>query len=85
MSPFDEFALEAALRTRDEVSGEVVVVTLGDESSKETLRSARYGEGACGGGDGRFARAREGLNNPILGGTRSVAVRRSGYEGLSER
>ena len=25
------------------------------------------------------------LNNPILGGTRSVAVRRSGYEGLSER
>ena len=27
----------------------------------------------------------EGLNNPILGGTRSVAVRRSGYEGLSER
>ena len=28
---------------------------------------------------------REGLNNPILGGTRSVAVRRSGYEGLSER
>ena len=31
------------------------------------------------------AGAREGLNNPILGGTRSVAVRRSGYEGLSER
>ena len=29
--------------------------------------------------------SREGLNNPILGGTRSVAVRRSGYEGLSER
>ena len=28
---------------------------------------------------------KEGLNNPILGGTRSVAVRRSGYEGLSER
>ena len=40
MSPYDEFALEAALRTRDEVSGEVVVVTLGYESSKETLRSA---------------------------------------------
>ena len=29
--------------------------------------------------------SKEGLNNPILGGTRSVAVRRSGYEGLSER
>ena len=34
--------------------------------------------------------SREGLNNPILGGTRSVVgsytlVRRSGYEGLSER
>ena len=33
---------------------------------------------------GRSSRSsREGLNNPILGGTRSVAVRRSGYEGLS--
>ena len=39
-------------------------------------------------GLGRTTRAMtvtEGLNNPILGGTRSVAVRRSGYEGLSER
>ena len=35
-------------------------------------------------GDGPST-TREGLNNPILGGTRSVAVRRSGYEGLSER
>ena len=33
----------------------------------------------------RTRSTREGLNNPILGGTRSVAVRRSGYEGLSER
>ena len=33
----------------------------------------------------RSTTSREGLNNPILGGTRSVAVRRSGYEGLSER
>ena len=40
MSPYDEFALEAALRTRDEVAGEVVVVALGDEASKETLHSA---------------------------------------------
>jgi len=41
MSPYDEFAVEAALRTRDEAGeGEVVAVSLGDESSRETLRSA---------------------------------------------
>ena len=41
MSPYDEFALEAALRTRDEHGeGEVTVLTLGDDSSQETLRAA---------------------------------------------
>ncbi|MDX1566632.1 MAG: electron transfer flavoprotein subunit beta/FixA family protein [Longimicrobiales bacterium] len=41
MSPYDEFAVEAALRTRDDAGeGEVSVVTLGDEASGETLRSA---------------------------------------------
>ena len=41
VSPYDEFALEAALRTA-EASGEgrVTVMTLGDESSQETLRTA---------------------------------------------
>ena len=41
MSPYDEFALEAALVTKEESGkGEVRVLTLGDESSKETLRGA---------------------------------------------
>jgi electron transfer flavoprotein beta subunit len=41
VSPYDEFALEAALRTRDASGGgEVEVVTLGDAASGEQLRSA---------------------------------------------
>ena len=41
MSPYDEFALEAALRTKEEGGeGEVTVLTLGDDSSQETLRAA---------------------------------------------
>ncbi|MFP3948561.1 MAG: electron transfer flavoprotein subunit beta/FixA family protein [Longimicrobiales bacterium] len=41
MSPYDEFAVEAALRIREEVGGgEVSVITLGDQASGETLRSA---------------------------------------------
>lgn len=41
MSPYDEFALEAALRTRDASgSGEVIAVTLGDAAAAEQLRSA---------------------------------------------
>ena len=40
MSPYDEFAVETALGTRDEAAGEMVVVTSGDKAFKETLRSA---------------------------------------------
>jgi electron transfer flavoprotein beta subunit len=41
MSPYDEFAVEAALRTKEALgAGAVTVVTFGDESSQETLRSA---------------------------------------------
>jgi len=41
MSPYDEFAVEAALRTReDQGEGEVSVITVGGEASGETLRSA---------------------------------------------
>ena len=40
VSPYDEIAVEAALRTRESAGeGEVTLVTLGDTSSQETLRS----------------------------------------------
>ena len=40
MSPYDEFALEAALRIRDDQGeGEVTLLTLGSDSAKETLRA----------------------------------------------
>jgi len=40
LSPYDEIALEAALQTREAAGdGEVVVLTLGDDSAGETLRS----------------------------------------------
>jgi electron transfer flavoprotein beta subunit len=41
MNPYDEFALEAALRLKESGrASEVTVVTLGDESAQETLRGA---------------------------------------------
>jgi len=41
MSPYDEFAVEGALRTRDaSEGGTVTVMTLGDDASQETLRNA---------------------------------------------
>ncbi len=40
VSPYDEFAIEAALHTRDSSGeGEVTLVTLGDASAQETLRA----------------------------------------------
>jgi len=40
MSPYDEYAVEAGLRTKEAAgAGEVTLVTLGDETSQETLRA----------------------------------------------
>lgn len=40
MSPYDEFAVEAALRTKEATgAGEVTLVTLGDDGGQETLRA----------------------------------------------
>jgi len=40
MSPYDEYAVEAALRTKEAAgSGEVTLLTLGDDSAQETLRA----------------------------------------------
>jgi len=41
LNPYDEYAVEEALKTKEKLgSGEVVVVTLGAENSKETIRKA---------------------------------------------
>jgi electron transfer flavoprotein beta subunit len=41
LNPYDEFAVEEALRLKESAgTGTVTVVTLGDEASKETLRTA---------------------------------------------
>ena len=38
MSPYDEYAVEAGLRIRDEVGGEVILLTFGSEEDVEVLR-----------------------------------------------
>lgn len=38
MNPYDEFAVEEALRLREKFSGEVVLVTLGPDRVEETIR-----------------------------------------------
>lgn len=40
LNPYDEFAVEEALRTRQQFGGEVVVVSLGGDPNKETLRKS---------------------------------------------
>jgi len=39
-NPFDEIGVEAALQIKDEVGGEVVVVSVGNEESQQNVRSA---------------------------------------------
>lgn len=40
LNPYDEFAVEEALRMRDRFKGEVIAVSLGPDQHKETLRKA---------------------------------------------
>jgi len=40
MGPYDEIAVEEGLRIRDKFKGEVIVISLGGEKHKETLRKA---------------------------------------------
>jgi len=40
LSPYDEIAVEEALRLRDKFKGEVIAVSLGPDQHKETLRKA---------------------------------------------
>lgn len=40
LSPYDEFAIEEGLRIRDKFKGEVVAISLGGDTHKETLRKA---------------------------------------------
>jgi electron transfer flavoprotein beta subunit len=40
LNPYDEFAVEAALRLKEAAGGEVVVIALGSDTSQETIRTA---------------------------------------------
>ncbi|CAM3924021.1 electron transfer flavoprotein subunit beta/FixA family protein [Lederbergia lenta] len=40
INPYDEYAIEEAIRVRDEHSGEVTIVTVGDEDAEKQLRTA---------------------------------------------
>lgn len=40
INPYDEFAIEEALRTKEKFGGEVVIVSYGNDSAKESIRKA---------------------------------------------
>ena len=40
LNPFDEFAVEAALKFREQFGGEAIALSLGPDANKETLRKA---------------------------------------------
>jgi electron transfer flavoprotein beta subunit len=40
LNPYDEYALEEAVKLKEKVCGEVIVVSMGDENTKKLLRSA---------------------------------------------
>jgi len=40
VNPYDEFAIEEAVKTKEKFGGETVVISVGDDSNKEIMRKA---------------------------------------------
>ncbi|MGD8778667.1 MAG: electron transfer flavoprotein subunit beta/FixA family protein [Ignavibacteria bacterium] len=40
VNPYDEFAIEEALKTKENLGGEVVVISVGNDANKETIKKA---------------------------------------------
>lgn len=40
LNPYDEFAIEEALKTKEKVGGEVIIISLGGNANKETIRKS---------------------------------------------
>ena len=40
INPYDEFAIEEALKTKEKIGGEVVAISLGGDANKESIRKA---------------------------------------------
>lgn len=40
LNPYDEFAIEEALKTKEKLGGEIVAISLGGEANKESIRKA---------------------------------------------
>lgn len=40
VNPYDEFAIEEALKTKENIGGEVIAISLGSENNKDSLRKA---------------------------------------------
>jgi len=40
INPYDEFAIEEALRTKEKFGGEVIIISYGNDSAKESIRKA---------------------------------------------
>ncbi len=64
MSPYDEYALEEAVKLKEAVGGEVTVVSMGDDNSKKIIRAA-----LAAGADSAFF-----INNPAPGTMTSSGV-----------
>jgi len=71
MNPYDEFAVEEAIRIKEKHGGSVTAVTLGPERAMEALRSAL----AMGADRAVFIQEPEGIDNSVAAKARAAAVK----------
>ena len=77
LNPYDEFALEEAIRLRDSAgSGTVTVLTVGEDDSKETLRTAL----AMGADEAVLLRGRPGIDALPVARALADAIRARDYD-----
>jgi len=76
INPYDEFAVEEALKTKEKTGGEVTVISLGNDNNKETIRKAL----AMGADKGILLKADSQPDSLALAKALAEEIKSGGYE-----
>ncbi|MFO7444963.1 MAG: electron transfer flavoprotein subunit beta/FixA family protein [Ignavibacteriaceae bacterium] len=76
INPYDEFAVEEALKTKEKFGGEVTVISFGNDSNKETIRKAL----AMGADKGLLLKGDPASDTMVVAKALAEEIRTNGYD-----
>lgn len=76
INPYDEFAVEEAVRTKEKFGGDITIISIGDDQNKETIRKAL----AMGGDKGVLLKTAEALDSISVAKLLSEEIKAGGFD-----